>query len=188
MRCTDLKHVAFPGGKLLQLPTVIVDVQESADGSSYDTATIYSCLDPLDVAEIPELVFAGRQPVMSNETLSSLVSFALPLALCRCVAAPLCRCGSGSSLGSGPASLSLCLSVPPSLRLSDRLLFTFRKRRRMALEFHSTPQSFTTWTEQQRVTLPNTLPSHDSDKQQANRVFRQRNQFFRFPLNSTQYY
>ena len=60
------KNAKMPMGKLLNLPTVFVDVTAGnatrADGSAapYETMTLYSCIDVLGALPVTELVFATR--------------------------------------------------------------------------------------------------------------------------------
>ena len=59
-----LKHVNMPGGKLLQLDTVIVDATSKDGTSPYDTVTMISCLSV--GININEIVFAMRDPLDSS--------------------------------------------------------------------------------------------------------------------------
>lgn len=60
-----LKHVNMPGGKLLKLDTVIVDVTAPSATSPYETLTMISCVDVLGITET-EVVFAMRKPLDST--------------------------------------------------------------------------------------------------------------------------
>uniref|UniRef100_A0A7S4VZT9 Lipocalin/cytosolic fatty-acid binding domain-containing protein n=1 Tax=Alexandrium monilatum TaxID=311494 RepID=A0A7S4VZT9_9DINO len=69
------KHVQIPfnipGGSLIQLPTAVVDVQRSSDGSRYETMILYSCL-----ALVSEVVIATRGPTLERESLQVLLQTA----------------------------------------------------------------------------------------------------------------
>lgn len=54
-----IKRAKMPGSKLLEFPTVIVDVKAPADGTDYTRLTMSSCVMKLDLP-ITELVFATR--------------------------------------------------------------------------------------------------------------------------------
>ena len=56
-----LKHVNMPGGKLLQLNTVIVDATAKDDTSPYDTVTMISCVSV--GISVNEVIFAQRVPL-----------------------------------------------------------------------------------------------------------------------------
>jgi len=75
------KTAEVPGGKLLKLDTVFVDATLSADGTTYDTVTIASCIAPLDAAEVRELIFATRIPTASNATLAAMEATARGLGI-----------------------------------------------------------------------------------------------------------
>eukprot|EP00946_MAST-07B_sp_MAST-7B-sp1_P004500 g4500.t1 len=57
-----LKHVNMPGGKLLQLDTVMVDVTAPNATAPYETLTMVSCVDVLGIPT-KEVVFAMRVPL-----------------------------------------------------------------------------------------------------------------------------
>jgi hypothetical protein len=59
-----LKHVNMPGGKLLQLDTVIVDVTAKDATSPYETVMMVSCVSV--GIPINEVVFAMRKPLDSS--------------------------------------------------------------------------------------------------------------------------
>ena len=63
------KNAQMPGGKLLNLPTVVVDVKTYG---GVDTMTLFSCIAPLHAAEVTELVFASRSPTIDDTTLASM--------------------------------------------------------------------------------------------------------------------
>ena len=63
------KRAQMPGGKLLTLPTVVVD-------ATADTMTLYSCINPLHAAQVNELVFASRSRTIDDATLDSMKSVA----------------------------------------------------------------------------------------------------------------
>jgi hypothetical protein len=63
----------MPGGDLLQLPSVVVDVTEGEGG--YDAFTVYSCLEIAGQA-VRELVIATREPEAAEEDLESMVQVA----------------------------------------------------------------------------------------------------------------
>ena len=58
-----IKNAQMPGGKLLNLPTVAVDVHTYG---GEDTMTLYSCIAPLHAAQVNELVFASRSPTLAT--------------------------------------------------------------------------------------------------------------------------
>ena len=66
------KTAQEPGGKFLEIPTVVVDVQRSADGR-YETMTLYSCAA---FGTFHELVFATRNRTVSETLLGSMESTA----------------------------------------------------------------------------------------------------------------
>merc|ERR1712032_1043605 len=72
-----IKQANMPGGSLLQLPTVVVDVNDGGD-DKYDAMTLYSCLDRIGPISDPwgnhidELVFATRQPTIDGATLDAM--------------------------------------------------------------------------------------------------------------------
>jgi len=77
------KNAKEPGGKLLTIQTVVVDVVESADKSRYDSVSLYSCIsvgvsvteaviatrtkimDPTDVKVLEDKFFAQGVPVQT---------------------------------------------------------------------------------------------------------------------------
>ncbi|GMI58769.1 hypothetical protein TeGR_g7807 [Tetraparma gracilis] len=67
------KKADMPGGDLLQLPSVVVDVTEGEGG--YDAFTIYSCLE-IGGQAVRELVIATREPEAAKEDLESMVQVA----------------------------------------------------------------------------------------------------------------
>mmetsp|Transcript_12639 Transcript_12639/g.29858 ORF Transcript_12639/g.29858 Transcript_12639/m.29858 type:complete len:214 (+) Transcript_12639:161-802(+) len=81
-RALYTKHAKMPFGNLLQLPTVVVDVTPSADGSSYDTMTLYSCLPALG-KKVEELVLATRartpDPSMLTTMRNTITKQAVPV-------------------------------------------------------------------------------------------------------------
>jgi hypothetical protein len=85
------KKAQMPGAALLTLPTVVVDVVPSATGDTYDSMTLYSCIHPLNAAEVisflirdlmelmnfymlkvTELIFATRSPTIDATTLAKM--------------------------------------------------------------------------------------------------------------------
>jgi hypothetical protein len=64
-----IKNAQMPGGKLLNLPTVAVDVHTYG---GEDTMTLYSCIAPLHAAQVNELVFASRSPMLDAATLDAM--------------------------------------------------------------------------------------------------------------------
>ena len=75
-----LKHVNEPGGKLLQLDTVIVDVTAADDTSPYETLSMISCVDVAGI-NVQEVIFAQRNPLDSsnNATLQAMENTARSL-------------------------------------------------------------------------------------------------------------
>ena len=59
----------MPGAQLLQLPTVVVDVEASA--GRYETMTLYSCITKLGV-RVNELIFATRSPIGNSTQLAAM--------------------------------------------------------------------------------------------------------------------
>ena len=57
---------SFPGSKLIQLPTALVDVTP-------DTFILFSCLTDQWFPPVTELVIAGRGSTMGDETFNSLL-------------------------------------------------------------------------------------------------------------------
>merc|ERR1711871_282557 len=70
-----IKQAEMPGAGLLKLPTVVVDVTTSANGTQYDTMTLYSCTTKLGL-EVPELVFASRVQTLDTAALARMQSTA----------------------------------------------------------------------------------------------------------------
>lgn len=66
-----IKRVDAPGSKLLELPTVIVDVTLSSDGSRYTTLTMVSCVVKLELI-ISELLFVTRLKMEDPAVLQSM--------------------------------------------------------------------------------------------------------------------
>ena len=60
------KRAQMPGGKLLTLPTVVVD-------ATADTMTLYTCINPLHAAQVNELVFASRSRTINSAPASKYV-------------------------------------------------------------------------------------------------------------------
>lgn len=67
-----IKRAKAPGSKLVELPSVFVDVTSpttaatsSTAATTYDTMTIYSCVEKLGVT-VTELILAGRTPAPPN--------------------------------------------------------------------------------------------------------------------------
>lgn len=65
-------ETSFPGSKLIQLPTALVDVTPS-------TFILYSCLNDKRLPPVTELVIAGRGSAMGDETFNSLLRVAQAL-------------------------------------------------------------------------------------------------------------
>jgi hypothetical protein len=65
-------ETSFPGSKLIQLPTALVDVTPS-------TFILYSCLKDKRLPPVTELVIAGRGSAMGDETFNSLLRVAQAL-------------------------------------------------------------------------------------------------------------
>ena len=66
------KHAAMPGGSLLQLPTVVVDVTDEA-------ITLFACVDVPLVGHVPELVVATRARVPSSDVVEQQIALASSL-------------------------------------------------------------------------------------------------------------
>lgn len=64
----------------IDVPTVIVDVTQGAKNSSYDTLTMYSCVDVGDV-KIEEVVFASKYKMLQPDTLGLMIEKAQKLGL-----------------------------------------------------------------------------------------------------------
>ena len=59
------KNAKMPGGSLLNLPTVVVDV-------TADTMILYSCISPLHAAKVNELVLASKSKAIDDPTLDRM--------------------------------------------------------------------------------------------------------------------
>jgi len=66
------KNAAMPGGSLLTLPTAVVDFTLSEDGSEYTSMTLFSCIAPVGVAQVTEVIIATKTPSISAAELSQL--------------------------------------------------------------------------------------------------------------------
>ncbi|GMH47723.1 hypothetical protein TrVE_jg8932 [Triparma verrucosa] len=66
------KNADMPGGKLLTLPTVVMDV-----APDYSTMTLYSCLELPGSNAVRELVIATIDPEPSDETVQALIETAI---------------------------------------------------------------------------------------------------------------
>lgn len=60
------------GTQTLTLPTVFVDVTAASTEASYDTMTLYSCLEVAGIAVAEELIFASRDPNASDDVLAAM--------------------------------------------------------------------------------------------------------------------
>lgn len=56
----------------LTLPTVFVDVTAASMEASYNTMTLYSCLEVAGIAVAEELIFASRDPNASDDVLAAM--------------------------------------------------------------------------------------------------------------------
>ncbi len=73
-----LFFLSVPGGSLLTLPTVFVDVTMNAAGDAYDSVSIFSCLNLLGT-NIIEMIFATRTPVTPAAQLAQMEQVATSL-------------------------------------------------------------------------------------------------------------
>mmetsp|Transcript_23949 Transcript_23949/g.62604 ORF Transcript_23949/g.62604 Transcript_23949/m.62604 type:complete len:206 (+) Transcript_23949:308-925(+) len=69
------KTVDEPGAKYAALPTVFVDVTANSASDSYETMTIFSCVEELGVT-VTEVIFAGRTPQPDGDKLAQMEAVA----------------------------------------------------------------------------------------------------------------
>jgi hypothetical protein len=70
-----IKNADMPGGQLISLPTVVVDVTTDENGD-YDTMTLYSCLSLVGKSAVKELVVATRERVPDQSVVDGMVAVA----------------------------------------------------------------------------------------------------------------
>eukprot|EP00041_Stephanoeca_diplocostata_P009453 m.145814 g.145814 ORF g.145814 m.145814 type:complete len:205 (+) comp17743_c0_seq3:293-907(+) len=62
-----IKRAQAPGSKLLELPSVFVDVTGGDGDEPYDTMSIFTCATKVGI-EVKEVILAGRTPSPPNNT------------------------------------------------------------------------------------------------------------------------
>lgn len=70
------KRADIPGGDLLVLPSVIVDVVPSSSGDYYEGFSIYSCKNVVGQASIREFVVATREEIPGEGVVEGMVKVA----------------------------------------------------------------------------------------------------------------
>ena len=72
-----VKRLSRPVGRILQLPTVVVDVgAEAAAPMPYNTLTLFSCATPFPGVVLRELVFVARRPEPDSAVLERMKAVA----------------------------------------------------------------------------------------------------------------